>query len=152
MAKMYRNWAVLKVDPSTTGTISVFANKNGPDYRIFREGKAPSNANLLIHKVTIERAAGTSEALLEKALKGAVVILKGQSGQERVLGHAKFICPDLEKYTEEDAYALEAPVMIPAGASYDVVIRWDEQNSLDPNTNETAEIVVRVDGVEVEEE
>jgi len=152
MAKMYRNWAVLKVDPNTTGTHAVFATKNASDYRIYKEGRAPSNANLLIHKVTIERAPGTTSALLEKALKGAIVILKGQSGQERVLGLAKFIAPELEAYTEEDAYALEAPVMIPKGATYDVIIRWDEANGLDATQNETAEIVIRVDGVEVEEE
>ncbi|NPB07568.1 MAG: hypothetical protein GXN96_01410 [Aquificae bacterium] len=150
--KVYRNWAVVKVDPNTSGSVSVFSNKQGNDYRIYREGRAPSNANLLIHKITIERATGTTTALLEKALNGAVVIVKGQSGQERVLGHAKFIAPELGAYDEEDAYMLEAPIMIPAGASYDVVIRWDEKNSLDATAGETAEIVVRVDGVEVEAE
>ncbi|NPB04508.1 MAG: hypothetical protein GXO39_08895 [Thermotogae bacterium] len=149
-AKLYRNWAIMTVKPDTTGTHAVFATKNASDYRIYKEGRAPSNANLLINKITIERAPGTTSALLEKALKGAVVILKGQSGQERVLGLAKFIAPELEAYTEEDAYMLEAPVMIPAGATYDIILRWDEQNGLDSNNNEVAEIVVRVDGIEEE--
>lgn len=148
--RVYRNWAVITVNPDTSGSVSVFSNKQGNDYRIYKEGKAPSNANLLIHKITIERATGTTAQLLEKALNGAVVIVKGQSGQERVLGHAKFIAPELNPYTEEDAYMLEAPIMIPANATYDIIIRWDEKNTLDATANETAEIVVRVDGVEVE--
>ncbi len=150
--KTYRNWAVIIVDPNTSGSVSAFSNKSGNDYRIYKEGKAPSNAGLLISKITIERATGTTTALLEKALNGAVVIVKGQSGQERVLGHAKFIAPELNAYTEEEAYVLDAPIYIPPNASYDVIIRWDEKNTLDATAGETAEIVVRVDGVETSAE
>ncbi len=146
--KTYRNWAVITVDPNTSGSVSAFSNKSGNDYRIYKEGKAPSNAGLLITKITVERATGTTTALLEKALNGAVVMVKGQSGQERVLGHAKFIAPELNAFTEEEAYVLDAPIYIPPGASYDVVIRWDEKNTLDATANEKAEIVIRVDGVE----
>ena len=146
--RVYRNWQVLKVNASTSGTVSLFTNKSGNDYRIYKEGKAPSNADVLIHKITIERATGTDKTLLEKALNGAIVIVKGQRGQERVLGHAKFITPELNPFTDEDTYMLEAPILIPAGGFYEVIIRWDEKPKL--GENEEAEIVIRIDGVEID--
>jgi len=150
--KIYKNWRLFTVKPDTSGAVSMFTNKTGTDYVMYKEGRAPSNAGLLLQKITIERACGTTPAQLEKAVKGAVVIVKGQSGQERMLGMAKFICPELNPFTEEDAYVLDTPIYIEPGATYDVVIRWDEKNGLDAQANETADIVIRVDGVEVEPE
>jgi hypothetical protein len=146
MAKQYRNWAAVTVTKTTTGTKQLFLQKTENDYRQGKEGKAPSNAALLLGRVMIHGSPDTDPEAVLKALKGATITIKGQSGKVRELGPAFLVAKEANSWTDPSAFNLEVPVVIEPSATYTVELNWQESNAL--GDSEQATIFVVVEGIE----
>ena len=144
MARPYKNWAILTVKPGMTGTFQPFQQTATDRYTKGKEPKAPSNAQLRIIKVMVHGAPSTDPAEVQKAVSGAVLTLEGQSGKKIELGPLMLATKECNPWTGEDPYGFPVPVVIPAGAEYNVVVSYEKasQNTAD------VDLIIEIEGVE----
>jgi hypothetical protein len=141
----YKNWAVETIKAGTTGTVQPFKKTAADRFQLGSEPKAPSNKRLRLLKVVCYGAPGTDVAEVQKATYGAIVALEGQSGKRMELGPLAAITKECNPWTSEDPYGFPAPVEIPAGAEYNLVVSYE---SASKNTADV-ELVFEIEGVEV---
>ena len=144
MGRPSKNWARFTVKPGQTGTLQPFQQTATDRYTKGKEPKAPSHSPFIIHRVIIHGEPTEGVENIQKAISGAVLILEGSGGKKLELGPAFQYCKECNPWSGDIAYNLEAPVMIPPGDEYNVILSYEKPSKNDADVD----LFVVVEGIE----